>query len=139
VFDRGGILQPGLNLIRNALGKPEPLMRALPVNFPTEKTRLRDEVDRRMAAIVKGRERTRVEKEAQRRLTDVLRRTKNNDGGGSTGRGGGGDYGGRSDMVRLHPADMDTLGRIIGREVIAGVGAGNYAAGRRAALYTRGG
>lgn len=41
--------------------------------------------------------------------------------------------------VRLHPADLESLGRIIGREIAAGVGAGNYAAGRNIGLYTRGG
>lgn len=41
--------------------------------------------------------------------------------------------------VRWHPADLESLGRIIAREMATAVGAGNYAAGRRVGLYTRGG
>lgn len=40
---------------------------------------------------------------------------------------------------RLHPADIEALGRVIGREMAAAIGASNYAAGRRASLYVRGG
>jgi hypothetical protein len=41
--------------------------------------------------------------------------------------------------TRLHPADLEALGRIIGREITAAIGGANYAAGRRSNLYTRGG
>lgn len=45
----------------------------------------------------------------------------------------------RADQLRLHPADLETLGSIIAREMRAALGAGNYSAGRRASLYSRGG
>lgn len=42
-------------------------------------------------------------------------------------------------QVRWHPADLESLGRIIAREMSTALGAGNYAAGRQISLYTRGG
>lgn len=42
-------------------------------------------------------------------------------------------------LTRLHPADIDALATIIGREIARAVGAGNYAAGRTAGLYARSG
>jgi hypothetical protein len=121
VFDKGGILAPGLNLIRNKLRRPEPLMRAL----PTDIRPIRETSDPRTVA----------EEMLRRALVAAGKPLRDDVGGG----GGGGSYGsGGSDTVRLHPSDMDTLARLIGREVIAVVGAGNYAAGRRAALFARG-
>lgn len=46
---------------------------------------------------------------------------------------------GAGGLTRLHPADLEALGTIIGREIARAVGAGNYAAGRSVGLYARGG
>lgn len=73
VFDTGGTLAPGINVVDNRTGRPE---RLVPTTDP---------------------------------------------------------------VTRLHPADLESLGRIIGREMAAAVGAGNYATGRQVGLYTRGG
>lgn len=40
---------------------------------------------------------------------------------------------------RLHPADIEALGKVIGREMTTALGANNYAAGRQVGLYSRGG
>lgn len=47
--------------------------------------------------------------------------------------------GGQGGTLRLHPADLAELGRIIGREIASAIGASNYAAGRQVGLYSRGG
>jgi hypothetical protein len=49
-----------------------------------------------------------------------------------------GKAGADSGPVRLHPADIDLLGRVISREMATTVGAANYAAGRRTGLYIQG-
>jgi TP901 family phage tail tape measure protein len=43
------------------------------------------------------------------------------------------------DGIRLHPADIEALAAAIGRVVVAGVGAGNYATATAADMYMRGG
>lgn len=49
------------------------------------------------------------------------------------------DPGSAGQPMRWHPADLEALGRIIGREMSNAIGAGNYAAGRQTRIYTRGG